>query len=269
MGHVWQPAILVYVPWQEFIATYSYIHGGAWRDPAINSESFDPTLEILLGHPTINDVEGFASINYRLSPYPSHQTRPSTPGDPARNALHSDHIEDVIAALDFLQHRYSFGERYLLVGHSCGATLAFQVTMGQWHFPGTENMKMPRGVLGLEGIYDLAALRDDHKYSPVYQEFIENAFGHDEMNWKTASPTSADLSKTWPEGELAILAHSANDELVNHEQVDRMAKTLTQCETAGRQDLIQSLIGNHDDVWRGGREMAECIVIALERLTQR
>ena len=128
-------------------------------------------------------IAGFASINYRLSPYPSHPSDPSSPSDPSRNAKHPNHIHDVLNAIRLLQKEYGFGERYLLVGHSCGATLAFQVAMirrGEGPYkPGYEK---PVGVLGVEGVYDMVALRDNHKEEAVYQEIIENVFGTDEVS---------------------------------------------------------------------------------------
>jgi len=171
----------------------------------------------------------------------------------------------VLSALTLLQVEYGFEERYLLVGHSCGATLAFQVTMAKWHARGSAPVTMPRGVLGLEGIYDLVALRDSHKDIPVYQEIIENAFGN-EKHWDSASPTSTDFSKSWTNGKLAVLAHSVNDELVDQDQLDRMAARLKDCTGSGRRDLVLALKGKHDDVWRQGWELAQSIVTALQHL---
>lgn len=171
----------------------------------------------------------------------------------------------MLNALAFLQDKYGFEERYLLVGHSCGATLAFQVTMAKWQARGSAPVIMPKGVLGLEGIYDLVALRDSHKEIPVYQEIIENAFGN-ENHWDSASPTSTEFSKSWTSGKLVVLAHSVNDELVDQGQLDRMAARLKDWTGAGRRDCILSLKGKHDDVWRQGWELAQSIVTALQHL---
>ncbi|MCJ1364075.1 hypothetical protein MMC16_003184 [Acarospora aff. strigata] len=243
----------------------SYIHGGAWRDPTISSKSFDPALFFLLDHPVADTIAGFASINYRLSPYPSHQNLPSLPDDAARNAQHPDHIQDVIAALAFLQNEYGFKDRYLLVGHSCGATLAFQVTMARWQSRNAAQFSMPQGVLGLEGIYDLGALRDTHKNIPMYQEIIENAFGSENV-WADVSPTSGSFLKSWTNGKLAVLAQSVNDELVDQEQLDRMAVVLEVNQSPDREDLKLALEGKHDDVWRNGWELAQSVATALQHL---
>lgn len=78
------------------------------------------------------------------------------PENPARNVKHPAHLNDVIAALSYLQRTYEFGEKYILVGHSCGATLTFQIPNGNGFVPLVS-------VLGVVGIYDLARLIDDHK----------------------------------------------------------------------------------------------------------
>ncbi|KAI7696864.1 hypothetical protein KC353_g17306, partial [Hortaea werneckii] len=76
-----------------------YIHGGAWRDPEIDSTSFTKAQNLLLQSRETDQIAGFASINYRLSPYPSHPQSPSDPSDPARNAHHPDHLNDILDAL--------------------------------------------------------------------------------------------------------------------------------------------------------------------------
>ena len=40
----------------------------------------------------------------------------------------------------------------------------------------------PLAILGVEGIYDLVALRDNHAEGPYYQRMIENVFGTDEVS---------------------------------------------------------------------------------------
>ena len=138
------------------------IHGGAWRDPEIDASSFETTQDRLLASPLADNITGYASINYRLSPYPSHPTNPSDPSDPARNAKHPDHINDVLTAMLYLQETYHFRDQYILVGHSCGATLALQVAMKRYWGSQYEstfalelNVEPPRAVVGLEGIYDI------------------------------------------------------------------------------------------------------------------
>lgn len=171
----------------------------------------------------------------------------------------------MLTALALLQDKYEFDERYLLVGHSCGATLAFQVVMAKWQAQDSGRLTMPQGVLGLEGIYDLVALRNSHKDIPAYEEILDNAFGSED-NWDSASPASADFGKSWANGKLAVLAHSVNDELVDQGQLDRMAARLKGCPGSGRRDLSLSLKGKHDEIWSHGWELAQSIVTALQHL---
>ena len=105
-----------------------------------------PAMEILSSNSSLQkSICGFASINYRLSPYLDHPQNPSTADDPARNAKHPDHVVDVSKALAFLENKYNISSGYLLVGHSAGATLAFQIQET------CENFSVPRplGVLEL------------------------------------------------------------------------------------------------------------------------
>ena len=48
----------------------------------------------------------------------------------------------------------------------------------------------PLAILGVEGIYDLVALRDNHAEEPYYQRMVENVFGVDEV-----SPCTNNLHK--------------------------------------------------------------------------
>ncbi|RAH63943.1 arylformamidase [Aspergillus aculeatinus CBS 121060] len=213
------------------------IHGGAWRDPTQAALNYlTPAVSILAASEpyastTHAHLAGFASINYRLSPHPAHpQDRNSTTPTEYRAARHPDHIADVQAALAFLQRKYGFGDRYILVGHSCGATLAFQSVMGSFRGNQTTTSNNglvdgdghgdghgrdgavggsggiglglglglgggsvamgPQAILGTAGIYDLRALRDDHVQIAAYQQIIEGAFGEEEALWDAVSPAA-------------------------------------------------------------------------------
>ncbi|KAJ5637604.1 hypothetical protein N7490_007483 [Penicillium lividum] len=232
-----------------------YIHGGAWRDPTVTSSAFDKAATILRNSPGL-PISGIASISYRLSAHPGYPQDPSTtPSNEYRNAKHPDHIRDVEAALAFLQNTYSFGPRYILVGHSCGATLAFQAVMGavanhrEQSFnggpdddgagarvsmsPGPLPPKLsahPAAIVGVAGIYDLRRLQDTHRNIGAYREFIEGAFGNDVMLWDGVSPAqmvgSRGVEGGWTTGRLVVLAHSKDDELVDEGQVEEMREAL-------------------------------------------
>ncbi|GAB1726093.1 hypothetical protein NU195Hw_g1199t1 [Hortaea werneckii] len=262
-----------------------YIHGGAWRDPEIDSTSFLPTQSLLSQSRAIDQIAGFASINYRLSPYPSHPRIPSHPSDPARNAHHPDHLSDILAALRHLQDAFGFGNRYLLVGHSCGATLAFQAAMMQHLHPSSSSslaahpIVPPLALLAVEGLYDLPALIAYHADTPAYRDLVTNAFGSNPEVWAAASPalglsssSSSASHPQLPQPKLIALAHSRQDELVEWQQVDLMHAALKKAGgfdevegEAGRRLKLIELNGGHDDVWReGGGELARAVSEVLQ-----
>ncbi|MCJ1403595.1 hypothetical protein MMC11_006818 [Xylographa trunciseda] len=250
----------------------NYIHGGAWRDPLITSRTFQPALSYL--SPKELPIAGVASLNYRLSPYLTHPTNPSSPDDVARNTRHPTHIEDVLTAISWLEKEYRIGEDYVLVGHSCGATLAFQVVMGQWHSAtgnttGIDDFQLPRAIVGVEGIYDQFQLGESYKHSAfatIYQDFLRGAFGENEREWSKASPAYADFAHSWKTGRLAVLAWSRDDELVDELQLLMMQKNLHEEKDEMRRDVIVQLTGKHDEIWQNGVQLANTIKVALHEL---
>jgi acetyl esterase/lipase len=248
-----------------------YIHGGAWCDPDQDATTFNPAQDILLRSPSISHIAGFTSINYRLSP---HSIKPQDPKDPARNATHPDHIQDVLSALAQLQLAHNFGERYILVGHSCGATLAFQVAMDRRREQaaiteeGVREVPPPIAILAIEAIYDLPALVKYNHKEPYYRTFATSAFGPDEEVWRAISPTSADLNTSWQCGRLIVIAHSHDDELVEWQQVDLILDSLQKqgfhTESKTRRMKLLELSGTHDQVWKEGVEVARAIEFTLE-----
>ncbi|KAJ5951158.1 uncharacterized protein N7479_009571 [Penicillium vulpinum] len=247
-----------------------FIHGGAWRDPAVTSESFKATESILRDKSL--PISGFASISYRLSAHPNHPQDPrTTPPKDFQDAKHPDHIRDVEAALAFLQNTYGFDARYVLVGHSCGATLAFQAVMGgvsghrEQAFNGSADnpdnrvgfvsaspgplppqlKAQPTAIVGVAGIYDLRRLRDTHSDISAYQEFIEGPFGADEVLWDGVSPAqmvgSRGVEGGWKSGRLVVLAHSKDDQLVDESQMEVMKAALGNWEKTGAQIPVQEL----------------------------
>ena len=218
-------------------------------------------------------IAGYASVNYRLSPYPSHPTDPSNPSDPARNAKHPDHVNDVLTAILHLQTTHHFEDRYILVGHSCGATLAMQVAMKRYWGSQYEstfalelNVVPPIAIVGLEGIYDIRALVHYHKDQSVYEDFIRNAFGVSE--WETVSPTNGDFDEAWPDGKLVLLGHSPDDTLLESEQHELQQKALEAQgwrEDGERKIRYLQLKGDHDDIWKTA-EAARAIESAIRVL---
>ena len=254
----------------------SYIHGGAWRDPEILAPSFGPTYDVLRSSRFSDAIVGYVSINYRLTAHPNFPQNPETDDTNYRNAKHPDHLQDVQRALAHLQSRYAIGERYILVGHSCGATLAFQTVMKNL-FDDEETRKIPQplGIVGVSGIYDLRLLRDTFLSCAVYQEFIEGAFGNNEDSWDSVSPTHGDgLRNGWTQGRFALIAHSQGDELVDFSQLHVMERALDVWKANAPENMrrdvlvIDDLREAHDDIWSKGSELAKMIEMAIEGLTQ-
>ncbi|KAK3293514.1 Alpha/Beta hydrolase protein [Chaetomium fimeti] len=276
-----------------------YIHGGAWRDPAITSTSFTAAATNLLlraagttnADSTLSLSEsglaGLVSLNYRLSPHPSHP--PSTPADKlSRSARHPEHVADVRAALAFLGRLGilggggSGGGNWVLAGHSCGATLAFQAVMhprrwglasrGEVASPG-EGLPKPAVLVGFNGLYDLAGFiaappEGFGHLREGYREFVEGAFGADEGVWKNVCP--ATVEGNWVgewigdghadgegPGKTVVLVQSREDTLVPWDQLEAMRARLADEGRVGVK--VMEATGKHDDVWREGGRMAEVL----------
>ncbi|KAH6984735.1 Alpha/Beta hydrolase protein [Ilyonectria sp. MPI-CAGE-AT-0026] len=254
-----------------------YIHGGAWRDPLVNSSSFEQTATNLLHASTAGELPfaGIVSLNYRLSPHPNHPTDPAPPKDPnasldaARTVHHPDHIHDTLTALVFLQG-LGVANDYILAGHSCGATMAFQVAMNpsRWGLSAGEAPKKPRVVVGLNGLYDLAAFMkkpdESHlKLVSVYDSFTRGAFGDDEKTWAAICPTVVEDWKTeWPEGERIVLVQSRSDSLVPYSQLQLMRQHLEQLAGGIKVDELGAS-GDHNELWQRGDELADILKQAV------
>ncbi|KAL2872102.1 arylformamidase [Aspergillus lucknowensis] len=260
------------------------IHGGAWRDPTQTAASYlTPALTILQNTTPAPPIKGIASISYRLSLHPSHPQDPKKESRTTlRAAKHPDHLSDIQSALSFLEAKYKIGCRYLLSGHSCGATLAFQCVMGSFfssqrkrNLNGEAGYAAPLAILGMAGIYDLRLLRNSHKHISAYQEFIEGAFGSEEGVWDAASPgvvRSVDGVEGWEGGRLVVLAHSQEDSLCDTAQSDKMRDFLGTWEkdtSQGKREAhFLSIVGEHDEAWEKGRELARGIIITLGKLQE-
>lgn len=265
----------------------SYIHGGAWRDPNILASSFDATRDVLAsqyGSNILPKIDAIASINYRLTAHPNFPQDSAAIGlHESRHAVHPDHLNDVRRAIAFLQAQYGFKENYILVGHSCGATLAFQLTMkglssnsihSQIEF-GSIRISTPLAIVGVCGIYDLRGLRDSFKDCYIYQDFIESAFGPSEDVWDEVSPAKVEggggVEGGWKNGLVAVLAHSTGDELTDIRQSKSMVPVLEdwagQNKTTRKVVFIDNLSEGHDEIWQNGTELASVIVKAVEALS--
>ncbi|KAK8038123.1 hypothetical protein PG994_014890 [Apiospora phragmitis] len=216
-----------------------YLHGGAWRDPRKTHLDFMPTLNHFHALAESSRVAGYASIDYRLSPHPEF---PQDPAYPAR------------------EQSYGFDSDYIVVGHSAGATMAYQMLMGATVPSG---MELPKAVVGVQGIYDLRGLVD--RFGPGYAGFITAAFG-DPSTWDRASPMkyTDGFKSHWKEGKVAVLGRSPDDELVDAAELEGMAQVL-------EKDKVNHLVfkdmkGSHDGVWQDGQHVARLIAETIKAI---
>ncbi|RCI08756.1 hypothetical protein L249_4889 [Ophiocordyceps polyrhachis-furcata BCC 54312] len=227
-----------------------YIHGGAWRDPCITLYDFEPSI----GHLSNDQIGGFASVDYRLSPHPDYpQDATSTPEDELRMARHPDHLSDVRSGLRLLMTEYHLGaDGYILVGHSAGATLALQHLLLPDDDRDRRSIPPPQAIIAIAGIYDIVGLND--RCQRQYTDFISAAFGPCESDWRAASPITH-VSR-WPSraAPTLILAHSPQDELIDADEMRNMAARL-----ADDVCLVPDLVGDHDAPWREGVQIASLV----------
>jgi kynurenine formamidase len=212
-------------------------------------------------------IAGIASLSYRLSPYPSHQTDPSNPSDASRNVKHPEHLNDVLAGIKYLQDRYHFGSQYAIIGHSCGATMAFEAVQRILSDSAGSKLATPQAIVGIAGLYDLIRLRDSDEYPPLYQTLISNAFGDDEKVWKEASPADVDFDiESW-NARLVILVTCKEDEYVPLEQLELMNTKLENISWNERPQVKDLVVnGRHDDCSALGFGLADCVEKVVELL---
>lgn len=265
-----------------------YVHGGAWRDPTQDSLCAVPTLHSLTKtYPELFErkaIAGIASINYRLSPYPSHATDPSDPDDPDRNVQHPSHVEDVRDALAYVVNTYDV-QSWIGVGHSCGATLLGQIPLvcsveQQQHRRLRDTL---HGLVLLAGIYDVPTFLDSHvppkcpeNIAAIYAAIVEGAFGTHEEKYAEVSPARLAREKLW--GRFVVLGYSGEDELVEPAQRDVMLERyLKEGWVEGGQGKgenakvveVKDLKLGHDEVWEDGTQVADLIAEMVGKLGTR
>ncbi|KAF4451676.1 putative kynurenine formamidase [Fusarium austroafricanum] len=260
-----------------------YIHGGAWRDPLVDSSSFESTALKLLGDKD-SKIAGIASINYPLSNHPNHPTHPAPPRDSsepvdiARTAKHPDHIIAVLSAIAYLQDDIGVAHDYVLSGHSCGATLTFQTVMNpdRWaEAAGSASIpkvKKPKIIAPLNGLYDLAAFINNppeshNQHQSLYFDFTTNAFGDNETVWKDVCPTIvSNWSEEWPEGKAVVIAQSKDDGLVPYTQTEIMKENLRK--NSNIEVIEMPASGDHNDLWKQADEIVEIMKRAVGYYTK-
>jgi kynurenine formamidase len=175
-----------------------------------------------------------ASINYRLSPHPSY------PELTDNTAKHPDHLNDVLAGLQYLRDAHGMRD-FVLVGHSAGATLVFQV-LAELQKKNATGLRLPKALYGVEGIYDLKALVQEY---PDYRGFVEGAFG-EEGEWPKPLALGGYMG-------LVVLAQSDEDELLSWKQTEEMKERCEKSLGVGGGLRVVKLVGLHDEVLESDR----------------
>lgn len=265
-----------------------HVHGGAWRDPLLTSTSIEPTVaHAFSAYGAWSPLTLIASINYTLTHFPTHPTLPydaikDNHTDPAREAVHPQHVSDVLHGLARLRSLGLTDGSYLLTGHSCGACLVFQSILQSPAHYGLDYLSdapCPAAILGLNGLYDLPALVDglgeSHAHMGAdYDRFLSNAFGSDKNRWPAASPARfepATISERVRAGKvpsLVLLDQSTEDQLVPMNQRERLEACLQ------RVDGLQTVrghrcVGRHAAPWEGGGIIWESLLDVLTTLEER
>lgn len=221
----------------------------------VDSNSFEPAVNELWKSPLRTSIAGFASINYRLSPYADHAELPSSPEDPSRNVHYPSHLSDIERALIYLEDQYRISNRYLLVGHSAGATMALELQKG--------SLPTPLVVLGVAGIYDFEGLIQAHDH-PAYKEFMENAFP-DKTLWKKAAPyTNFSPHNLYEIAKVVVISYSDDDQLVETGQAMSMLERIELGPLPKSRVHVLKASGNHNDIWESGTILAGLITKSLE-----
>lgn len=161
-----------------------------------------------------------------------------------------------------LQKKYGFGSRYVLAGHSCGATLAMQCLMREQLLEHDtlekfKEFKEPEVIVGVAGIYDLRRLRDNNSH-PAYQEFLVGAFGSSESVWDSVSPAVSNPPPTWKAGKMLALVSSTGDELVDLGQIEEMSESANGWGVTIKEWKGMLSMG-HDEIWSEGKGLGEVL----------
>ncbi|KAI9488863.1 Alpha/Beta hydrolase protein [Zychaea mexicana] len=191
-----------------------FIHGGAWRSE--DKADHAPLAEALVAH-------GFpvAVINYRLS-LRDEKNKEAPPA-----VQHPLHIQDCKEAIEYLVHQHHGDKRYdpaqlYLIGHSAGAHIAMMLTLDPEYCCYATTQKVIAGVIGAQGIYDLALLL---RKCPSY-DFVPQAFGNDPSLYAAASPVTKQPAHHSDDLPPMLVVHSLEDTLVDVDQAHAMVDHL-------------------------------------------
>ncbi|KAJ3300016.1 Kynurenine formamidase [Borealophlyctis nickersoniae] len=205
-----------------------YVHGGAWRTG--DKSEYEHIGQYFANQHCIPTL----IPSYRLSPGVTHPT----------------HLEDVSTAILFSQTPpitsllKTTPTSIYLVGHSAGGTMCGTLALQpKWLESVWDCVK---GVVGVQGIYDLIKLVD---VWPSYVDFVEGAFGKREEGdmWRDASPQYMQFEQN-KEGRTMppfMVMHCPNDELVDIQQAERFVEHLREVGSKDVELMTEGLKGSH------------------------
>lgn len=262
-----------------------YIHGGAWRDPYLTANAVEAAVAHLFVNPHSSAFDAVVSIDYTLSPMPTHPKLPYDPvknnhSDPSREAHHPEHLGDVYTAFDYLRKLGLSVDSFVLAGHSCGACLMFQSVLRSPENYGLPNsmpsIPRPSALLGVNGLYGFKNLVHclgpfhDH-LDHVYQELLSIAFGEDQDKWAEASPADFDLEELRVRADAGLLPpvvmldQSVEDQLVPVNQTETLEARLGQVNGL---DVVRGhrSVGRHAAPWEQGDILSLAVLDLVEYL---
>ncbi|KAI9014840.1 Alpha/Beta hydrolase protein [Gaertneriomyces semiglobifer] len=226
-----------------------YVHGGSWRTG--DKSEYDYLGDHLASYGIITAI-----ISYRLS----SKTEP-------RN-FHPVHISDCARAVNWLytqstSHIGYTPSRIYLSGHSAGGQLTGLLTLQPtWleELGGPELRNAIKGVIGIEGIYDIPHLIN---VWPSYVDFVEMAFTSDQSAWKDASPQYYSLTETKYDLPPYLIIQSPEDELI---EADHAKRYYDHLRTFGKKvELMTSVKGTHFEMLKT-KEFFQAIMEFIRRL---
>lgn len=211
-----------------------YVHGGLWVDGS-------PAMYAPLAKLLVRSLWTVAVLGYRRSVL-----------DDVMAPTHSEDVAlGVQSIFDFVKPN-----RYVLVGHSCGAHMAALV----WSQGASPTLPSPTIVVGIEGMFDLHAFAEDFA---EWRGELEQSQGSDDSKWLCIdSPKKSALDTLW------IVLHAPNDKYVNLRQATDWIKRLASWGISHASRL--QISGGHFSAVRDLEpEAKQEILVELNRAMQR
>lgn len=210
-----------------------FIHGGAWIDETCTPAVFKELAALMAEGSEQTLPYSLFSIDYRLSP----------------TVRHPVHAQDVVENLYRLVEDHKLTSLQL-VGHSVGATLAWQTAVADESlFPSLERLKAVRsrleGVFMVDGIYSLVQLLDEY---PNYDYFVSQAFKDYTRDFEEFEHSTDRLQETL---RHIHIIHSYGDELLSLRQSNYMSSVFQKARISFKSYFDD--MGLHDEVPRNAK----------------